>query len=69
MSILSTVEGWFDKFGAVFLKLFKKAPSIEQSVQAFTAIAAPAAEAILAAVDPAVLATAIPSCAGGWRDS
>ena len=55
MSFLSTVEGWFEKFGSAFMKMFKKAPTVEHAVIAFVDLAAPAVEAIVAAVDPVVL--------------
>jgi hypothetical protein len=60
MSILSSVESFAGKFEAEFVKIFKKAPSFEQSAQAVIAVAGPATEAILAVTDPAVLPIVTP---------
>jgi hypothetical protein len=59
MSILSTIKAEFSgfesdvaKFAAAFTKLFKKVPSALQTVENFTAEAAPVITAAVAIVDP-----------------
>ena len=60
MSILTSFQSFAKKFEAEFVKLFKKAPSFEQSAQAVIAVAGPALEIVLGAVDPAALPVVVP---------